>query len=463
MMNRNLFYIVRQILVIGWLLGPVAGFAAPAKNLIWIIADGTGPETMGFFMQGARAGALADYPQKTTALEQLFQVGEQGLFFHYTHGSVVTDSAAAATQMATGAWTLPDRVGVDFEGKTVPNLLELARQQGKAIGIISDAYVTDATPAGFTAHVLSRKQKMEIAREQLALAPEVILGGGKKYFSTGENKELLKQARKQGYQLPNDKKSLKKIHSGKVLGLFADTNLPMAVEMYQHPAVPSLAEMTAQALKILAQNPDGFVVMVEAGKVDWAAHANDAGATLSEMKVLDKTIEVALRFAQEHPDTLIYVNSDHDTGMGGFTYQVLTPQGVVRKTEQGEVLYEGNTFYATFDTYAKLEKQRRCLYYVEKELTKLPAEKLTPDYVEKVLRKALGYPVDISNFNNLHDVPGIFRQLNDLYAIAWATQTHSSAPLIGVAYGPGQELFKGVYHNTDILPKLKKILGWSEQ
>ncbi len=447
----------------GLLLGPAVCFAAPVKNLIWIIADGTGPETMGLLMQGARAGALADYPQKTTALEQLLQDGQQGLFFHHTHGSIVTDSAAAATQMATGAWTLPGRIGMDFEGKSVPTLLEMAQQKGKAIGIISDAYVTDATPAGFTAHVLSRKQKKEIAREQLALAPEVILGGGKKYFSTGENKDLLAQAQAQGYQLPQDKKALQKIHSGKVLGLFADTNLPMAVEMYQHPRVPTLPEMTKQALEILAQDPDGFVIMVEAGKVDWAAHAHDAGATLAELKMLDKTIALARQFADEHPGTLVYVNSDHDTGLGAFTYQTLTPQGVARKTEQGEVLYDGKNFYASFDTYAKLEKQRRCLYYLEEELKKLSPEKLTPAYVGKKLREALGYKIDISDFKNLHDVPGIFKQLNDSYAIVWATPAHSSAPLIGVAYGPGQELFKGVYHNTDILPKLKTALGWSEE
>ena len=455
--------LVRWMILTGWLFIPVMAFATSAKNLIWIIADGTGPEIMGLLMQGARAGALADYPQKTTALEQLLQDGEQGLFFHHTHGSVVTDSAAAATQMATGAWTLPDRVGVDYQENPVPTLLEIARQKGKAIGIVSDAYVTDATPAGFTAHVLSRRQKMEIARQQLALAPEVILGGGRKYFSTGENKNLLTQARAQGYQLPKNKKALQKIHSGKVLGLFSDTNLPMAVEMYQHPTVPALPDMTEQALEILAQDPDGFILITEAGKVDWAAHANDAGGTLAELKVLDKTISVARKFAEKHPGTLVYVNSDHDTGLGSFTYQTLTPQGVARKTQEGEVLYDGNTFYASFDTFTKLEKQRRCLYYLEEELKKLPPEKLTPALVEKKLRAALGYPVDISGFENLQDVPGIFKQLNDSYAIVWATQTHSSAPLIGVAYGPGQEMFKGVYHNTDILPKLKKVLGWSEE
>jgi len=450
------------VLLIGLMVMPAAA-QPPVKNIIWVIGDGLGPELMGFLMQGARVGALAQYPAKTTALEQLLQDGTQGMFFNHTHGSIVTDSAAAATQMATGAWSLPDRIGVDDEGRSVPTLLELARKQGKAIGVVTDSYVTDATPAGFTAHVLSRRQKAEIARQQVALAPEVLLGGGKTYFSAGENKNLLAKARKQGYQTVYNKKSLAAIHAGPVLGLFADKNLPMAVEMHNYPNVPTLAEMTQKALEILAQDPDGFILVVEAGKIDWAAHANDAGGTLAELNVLDETLSLVRTYADSHPDTLVYLNADHDTGLGAFVYQVLNKERAARKTEQGEVLYDGKTYYGSFDTYALLQKQRRCLYYLEEELKKLPPEKLTPSLVQKRLRAALGYPVDITAFDNLQDVPGIFKQLNTQYGLAWATQTHSSAMLLGVAYGAHQELFKGVYHNTEILPRLKTALGWSEE
>ena len=146
----------------------------PVKNVIWVIGDGLGPELMGFLMQGVRAGAVSGYENRTSALEQLMSEGEQGLFFNHTHGSVVTDSAASATQMATGQWSLPGRIGMDYQGNSVPTLMELAKKHGKAVGIISDTYVTDATPAGFTAHVMSRREKMEIARQQIALAPQVI-------------------------------------------------------------------------------------------------------------------------------------------------------------------------------------------------------------------------------------------------------------------------------------------------
>ena len=374
----------------------------------------------------------------------------------------MTDSAAAATQMATGAWSLPKKIGLDYRDKQVPTLLELARQKGKAIGIISDTYVTDATPAGFTAHVASRKERKEIARQQLTLAPEVILGGGKKYFSGEGAEDLLELARTQGYQVVETKKGLARVHQGKVLGLFAAKGMPMAVEMKAHPQVPALADMTQKALEILAQDPDGFVLMVEAGKIDWAAHANDAGATLAELKVLDKTLAVLRAFADKHPGTLLYVNADHDTGLGAFSYFHLNKQAASHKTEQGEVLYGDDTYYASFSTYALLQKQRLCLYTLEEELKTLPPEKLTPAFVKKRLEEALGYKIDISAFKNLQDVPGIFKQLNEQYGLVWATGTHSSSVLLGIAYGPGQELFKGVYHNTEILPKFKTALGWGE-
>ncbi|MBR4355001.1 MAG: alkaline phosphatase [Elusimicrobiaceae bacterium] len=448
-----------------WMSGEALSVAAQGsvRNVIWVIGDGMGPELMGFFMQGAREGALKDYTHHTSALEELLNKGTQGFFFTNTYNTPVTDSAAAATQMATGHYSLPERIGVDFEGNAHPTFLETAQQYGKSIGIISDAYVTDATPAGFTAHVPSRRQKMQIARQQLDLGIDVILGGGKKYFSTGENKELLAQAHKQGYQVVQDKNALLSLKGGKILGLFAEQSLPMAVEMHEHPKVPQLAQLTQKALEVLEKNPDGFVLIIEAGKIDWAAHANDAGATLAELKVLDKTLSIVLAYAQAHPDTLVYVNADHDTGLGSFSYQVLNPSRAARKSAEGEVLYDGNTSYGSFNTYALLEKQRRSLYYVERELQKLPEQKRTAAIMQKRLRQALGYPVDITEFENIKDVPGIFKQLNEKYGISWGTPTHSAAPLIGVAYGPYQELFGGVYHNTDILMKFKTALGWKEE
>lgn len=434
--------------------------AAPAKNVIWIIGDGMGPELMGFFMQGVRYGKLQGYEEPVSNMERLMQEGTYGLYFTNTARTIVTDSAAAATQMATGTPTLPQRIGVDENGQAVQTLLEWAQQRGKATGIISDAYVTDATPAGFTAHVPDRKQKYEIARQQIAGNFDVILGGGRKYFTKKENKNLLRQAKKQGYQVVETARALTRVKKGKLLGLFAQQDLPMAVEMSRYPHVPSLTAQTQKAVEVLAQHPNGFVLMVEAGKIDWAAHANDTGAVLAELKNLDSVLAFVREYAATHPDTLVYVNADHDTGLGAFVYRSLDGEEAARRTARGEVLYSQNRKdYGNFAVYQTLEKQTRSLYKLYVRLKALPAAQLTAAYVEAQLREALGYPVSLGEFDNPTDLEGLFAQINARYNFAWATQTHSASPLIGIAYGPGAELFGGVYHNTDILVRLQQALS----
>ncbi len=442
------------VAVCGW------GHALPAKNVIWVIGDGMGPEILGFWAQGVRYTNSTNDSPHISHTENLMNQAVWGLYFNNTYDTVVTDSAASATQMATGRFSRPLFVGLDYEKRPVDTLLERALQHGKAIGVVTDTYVTDATPAAFTAHVESRRQREEIARQQLALGPQVILGGGLKYFNKGENKELLRQAQAQGYQVVQNKKQLAKITSGKVLGLFADEALPMAVELHQYPKVPSLITMAQKAISLLEPAENGFIVMIEAGKIDWAAHGNDPGATWAEMKQFDQLIAYLTQYVQAHPDTLLYINADHDTGLGGFAYRHVGKENAAKRTAQGEVLYGKDTDYGSFRTYELFDKQTRSLYLLEEELKNLPVEKRTPALIQKKLSQALGYDIDITQFENLEDVPGIFRQLNDLRAISYATKNHSAAPLLSLAYGADAEQFGGVYHNTDILPRLMRVLGW---
>ena len=437
--------------------------AGEVKNVIWIIGDGMGPEAMGLFMQGVRYAGLEEYAGRVSNLEKMMNSGEWGLFFNNTHDTVVTDSAASATQMATGRFSRPEFIGMDYNSQPAETFLELARKQGKAIGVITDTYVADATPAGFTAHAQNRNQKMEIARQLLAFAPEVVMGGGLKYFTTGENKKLLRQAKKKGYRVAKNKKELAAVKSGKVLGLFAEESLPMSLEMDEYPAIPSLTEQTQKAVELLSKNENGFVLVVEAGKIDWAGHANDAGAWFHEMKALDELLGYVNAYADKNGETLVYLNADHDTGLGAFTYRHLGKDKAMKKTAQGEVLYGGDVDYASFETFRQFNKQKKSLYNLEMELKKMPAEKLTPQYLQKRLSEAMGFEVDITQFENLSDVSGLFKQLNESRGIVWASVNHSSLPILSVAYGPDADEFTGVYHNTDILPRMKNVLGWSEK
>jgi alkaline phosphatase len=422
-----------------------------------------GPELMGFFMQGVRYGNVASYPQKISHLEKLTQEGQVGMYFNNTYDTVVTDSAAAATQMATGVVSRPGIIGQDHNNQNVPTLLELAKKKGKSVGVITDAYVTDATPAGFSAHVADRGEKREIARQQIDLGVDVISGGGLKYFSTEENKDLLLYAKEQGYTVVHNKQELEQVKKGKLLGLYSQEALPMSIEMRYYPHLPSLTDQVKESIKLLEKNKKGFVLMVEAGKIDWAAHGNDAGSVWAEMKVFDQVLGYIKKYADKHPDTLVYVNADHGTGLGGFTYQHLSTDQAKRKTDQGEMLYWGDTDYASFKQYELFEKQTRTLYSVQEELKRIPLHEFTLSIIQEKLSEVLGYPVDISGFTNLQDIEGLFRQLDLSRGIVWATQGHSSVMLLSIAYGPESDKFTGLYHNTDILPRMLEALGWDKE
>ena len=435
--------------------------AKTAKNLIWVIGDGMGPSAMGFFMEAVRNGHNPSYPDQKSYLEKFINDSDVGLYFNNTHASIVTDSAGAATQMATGQFSLPDYIGQDYSGLDVKNIMEEAKARGLSVGIISDAYVTDATPAGFVAHSRSRGQKYDIARQMIASGTDVILGGGLKYFSKGENKKLLKEAKKQGYTIVKNKKQLANAKGKKLLGLFTEEAMPFYIEKDLNPNVPTLKDMTEAALRVLSQNEKGFVLMVEAGKIDWALHENDGGASYYEMLTLDETLPVLTAFADKNEDTLIYLNADHETGAPAFAYRHLDEDQVKHKNAQGEMLYGGDTDYIDYKEFDNLAKQSRVLFYVNEDFKKLPKEKQTPAAMQAMMDKALGYHIDLSSLENPTDYEAIKKHINQVKGLSWNTGSHTSGMLIGVAYG-GYDGFTGVYHNTQLKGKLMQALGWND-
>lgn len=447
-----------SIVTIVVMLAAAACFAGSAKNVIWVIGDGMGPDLMGFYMEAVRNSDNPAYPDKQSHLEKFINASTVGIFFNNTHDTIVTDSAAAATQMACGVYSRPGVIGQEYTGKNVESVMEIAQQNGKAVGVISDSYVTDATPAGFLAHVPNRSERYEIARQMVAGGADIIMGGGLKYFTGEKNAKLLKSAQKQGYSVVKDKKGLGKIKKGKIIGLFAEEAMPPYVEMYRYPAMPTLLEQTQKAIEVLKENKNGFFLMVEAGKIDWSAHDNDAGAVFHEMRNLDEVLAFVFDFAKNNEDTLVYLNADHDTGLGGFNYIHRDEATVKYKTDQGEMLYGKNTDYGSYKEYENFLLQKEALYTMDGKFRRLPKEQQTVEKLQEMLDAALGYHIDISGFENPLNYRSLKKQLNHYKGMAWGTGNHSSAPLLGVMYGDYED-FDGVYHNTEIKGKLLKAMA----
>lgn len=246
-----------------------------------------------------------------------------GLALTASASDEITDSAAAATAMATGHLTNNLYLGVDTDQNLLVSILELAQNQGWSVGLVTTTQLVHATPAAFAAHRPDRGDTTIIAQQIFEKKVDVLLGGGEDYFF-GTNVEgcfpgmgkqangldLVARAEEEGVTYICSAEQLNNLDTAqtdRLLGLFA-------AEGMVAPYSPNLAEMTQAAIEILSRDPDGFFLMVEAGQIDWASHEHEAQAAIQNTLGLDAAVSLAQLYALDHPQTLIIVTADHETG-----------------------------------------------------------------------------------------------------------------------------------------------------
>jgi len=267
-----------------------------------------------------------------------------------------TDSAAAATAMATGIKTYNAAIGVDVHKKPVLNLVERAEQLGKSTGVVTSVPFSHATPAGFVAHNPKRDDYQGIAKQMINDSPvDVVMGcGNPDYDSSGSSTNspdykyvnssdwsALKSGSAGGdadgdgipdhWKLIQTRTEFQLLASGethkRVFGVpqvFETLQQGRKGNAYAAPyivpftqTVPALEEMTKAALNVLDDDPNGFFVMIEGGAVDWAAHNNQSGRLIEEMNEFNKSIETVIHWVNTNSDwndTLVIVIADHETG-----------------------------------------------------------------------------------------------------------------------------------------------------
>jgi len=323
-----------------------------AKNVIMIIGDGMGPQQVGLLLSYARQAPNSVIKDRITAFDRISSNGLMSISMTNASNVLVTDSAASATQLATGKYSGSEMIGADKDGNTAETILEKAKRMGKSTGLVSDTRITHATPAGFAAHQSHRSKENSIAVDMLDNDVDVMLSGGLRYWIPKEandkqsdarkeleqltegtvrikskrkdSRNLIKEAQQQDYALAFNKSQMDKAE-GKILGLFAYSALPDGIKETQtkndpNRTIPTLKEMSAKAIESLSNNDNGFFLMIEAGQIDWAAHYNDTGTTLHEMLKINETLEYVLDWAKDRDDTVIIVTADHETGGFGFSY-----------------------------------------------------------------------------------------------------------------------------------------------
>ncbi|MGL5390520.1 MAG: alkaline phosphatase [Shewanella sp.] len=405
--------------------GPSKAPARP-KNIVVMIGDGMGPAYTSAYRY------YQDNPDTEEVEQTVFDRLLVGMASTYPArvSGYVTDSAAAATALATGVKTYNGAVSVDTQKQPLPTLLEKAKALGLSTGIAVSSQINHATPAAFLAHNESRKNYDALAQSYLATNADVLLGGGQKYFSP----ELLTQFTNKGYQHITQIEELASIKQPKVLGLFAAVQLPWAIDEQD---AKKLSTLTQKALSLLSQNEQGFVLLVEGSLIDWAGHNNDVATAMAEINEFSNAIEVVEQFVREHPDTLMVITADHSTGglsIGAGSDYNWDPKILRNIAASPDTLALG----AISGEAWQVDLARGLGF----ELTKEELDQLTPARSEGAEALASAIRKIIDKRSNT----------------GWTTSGHTGSDVQIFAAGPGAELFNGHQDNTDIANKIFSLL-----
>jgi alkaline phosphatase len=451
------------ILVLSMLAVGCAG-ARPAqdpprapRNIILLFADGVGSTQWEF----GRYSSLRLRKQPFAATDIVFTRGSLGLLTTHSASAMVTDSAAAATAMSTGAKTDHSMIAVTPDRRPVRTALESAKAEGKRIGLVTTSAVYDASPAAFSVHAASRGASQSIVDQYLTLEPDVLLGAGADYFlptarsgAREDGKDMIAAFATRGYSVARTTEELRTATGGRLLGLFTDD-----VEMDRDSAKkPSVAEMTAAALRALSpSSPGGVVLFVESEDTDTAGHCNDIAALMRALWAFDDALRVALEFQRDNPDTLIIVTGDHETGGLSVTAARRDPGAASKE----------NVFVAGDAQLEMIGRITRSLDTVANEL----GEKPSPEALDRLLTQHFpGFRLDADlreiileqrqlerNFTFVTQ-NALSRMVSRQTGIYWGTSWHTSEPAVVGALGPGAEAFRGYQDNTDFARKLRRLL-----
>ena len=314
------------------------------KNVIYLIGDG-----MGF---GAVSSLLLTEDEPTG-----FEIASPviGLSETCSADNYVTDSAAGGTALATGTRTNNGYAGAGPDGEQLTSVLRKAQTYGMKTGIVVNTTLTEATPAAFYAGVTSRKFVYDIAKQFTESEVDLAIGGGLDHFiGRPDSLDLTATLIEKGYDVYLNWESVLETESDKFVGILPLYDLHrreenngtasaaegqevcLAAQMAalnedttrEHLSEPTvyLEKATTKALEVLSRdNKDGFFLMIESAIIDGYGHNNDGEGMIVEMQEFNCTLRKMIEYVNQHPETLLVVTADHETGGTGVYYNGNTP------------------------------------------------------------------------------------------------------------------------------------------
>src|SRR5262245_6203877 len=436
-----------SILVAVLLVWASLGYSQPATNsapkyIFLFLSDGGGMA----HLEIARQYRRQIHNEGMVIVDKIMKEGSVGVMTTHAANSLSTDSAAAATAMASGCKANIGALGMCADGFIPDTAMELARQRGMRLGLITNTVVYDASPAAFVNHVANRRDYASIVKRYLEVEPQVLMGGGKEQFlpkghpgsRRDDETDMTAAFEKKGYKLVTNKHELEKTTHGKVLGLFAPRD--MSFELDRDKATePSIYDMTNAAIRVLHdQNPHGFFAFIESENIDSAGHLSDIASVVHDYREFDRAVGLGYEFYRKYPnETLILVASDHETGGLGFT---LALKDLTSTRADNQVAGTNVDFKKIQSIGISLRKASEMLGHnptteaVDKLMREhFPHFTLAPDYKEAFLKR---HPVSRTLFLDLncHTLGLMVANNTQVY---WQTATHTNQPVLVGALGVG--------------------------
>ncbi|MDY3547179.1 alkaline phosphatase [Riemerella anatipestifer] len=418
-----------------------------AKNIIFMVSDGMSVGTlhMADIYSRRKLGRASHW---LSLYEN--NLVQRAVMDMASANSIVTDSAAASSSWGGGVRVNNGSLNISPDGKENMPILQKFKKAGKKVGCVTTVPINHATPAGFCVTSKKRSAMDDIAMDYLDLGFDVMMGGGTKYFEADKRKDavdLYAKFRSKGYTVVKNKAEMLSAPKNKpILGTFDEEALPYTVDYNSSDKmkanIPTLAEMTEKAISQMKDHPKGFVMQVEGGKVDWAAHGNDVAALLYDQLAFDEAVKVAIDFAKKDGNTLVVITSDHGNANPGLIY--------------------GKTCNDNFDHIHNFKNSNEWILqgiqpdssvsFVKERIAKACGDMVLSDDQAKQLLSYYSTAKQEDGLYNPRHLP--FKLLSEMQkdytSVGWISMDHSSDYTELAMFGPGSERLKPLMRNTDI-------------
>lgn len=429
-----------------------------AKNIIFFVSDGMSPNTLSIsdllsLRKYGHGSKWIDLYRENRASRALMDTSSAN--------SLVTDSAAASSAWGGGVKVNNGSINTNADGTFNKPILQKFKEAGKSTGCVTTVPITHATPAGFCVSIKSRRGEEEIASMYLDLRFDVMMGGGLEFFLPEkriDKRDLFAEYSSHGFHVARNLEEMKRATPGKpLLGVFYEDGLPFTLDQMSDSnlieKIPTLASMTEKAISLMSSNPDGFVLQVEGGKVDWAAHSNDAGALFYDQLAFDEAIAVAIRFAEKNNDTLIIMTSDHGTANPSLNGDKIVEKKfdlIQHYKQTNEWILNGISKNNTPAQIIERVNHAQGMVITQEEAANILSDYLLMD------NEGLYNPYKLP-YDKLAEIQRKYT------SIGWAGMNHSSDYTELAMFGPGSESLPPFVKNSDLHKFMLEAAGMSEK